>query len=220
MAKITDEANNNTITTKARYWVGVGYPENMRSDWKEVIGEVLQIPYAYCVHDKDKDKADDSRKEHVHIMIAFGNTTTYKSALSIMQGLSAEGKQAFNTIQKVNNVRFMYDYLIHNTDDSRKKQKHQYAISERITGNSFDIGNYEQIDSAQKKAIRIELGRMICEKQFTNYVDFYYYVLTNCDAEYEEVLVNHSGHFERLTRGNYQKATLTGQVDPTTGEII
>ncbi len=219
MAKIVDEANNNTITTKARYWVGVGYPENMREDWKDVIGEVLQLPYAYCVHDKDTDKAGDDRKDHVHIVIAFPNTTTYKSALSIMQGLSADGKKAFPTVQKVNNVRFMYNYLIHDTDDCRKKHKHQYSPSERITGNNFDIGSYEQLGVDQKKSMRIELSKLICEKRYTNYVDFYMDVLRNFDPEYEEVLVNYSGHFERLTRGNHYKLTNV-YVDRSTGEIL
>lgn len=100
---IVGESDNRTITTKARYWVGVGYPENMRADWQTSIGEVLQLPYEYCIHDKDVDGAQDSRKTHVHIMVAFPNTTTYKAALSVFQGLSADGKQAFNTVQKVNN---------------------------------------------------------------------------------------------------------------------
>ncbi len=222
MAKIANEANNNTITTKARYWVGVGYPENMRTDWKDVIGEVLQLPYAYCVHDKDSDAAGDDRKDHVHIMIAFGNTTTYKSALAIMQSLSADGKKAFPTVQKVNNVRYMYNYLIHDTDDCRKKQKHQYNPSERITGNNFDIGSYEQLGVDQKKAMRIELSKLICEKQFINYVDFYAYAIANLDPEYEEVLMNYSGHFERLTRGNYLKWKFARDhgCDMTTGEVI
>lgn len=29
---------------KARFWTGVLYPENMRPDWEEVIGDVLQNP--------------------------------------------------------------------------------------------------------------------------------------------------------------------------------
>lgn len=205
MAKIVGEQNNNTITTKARYWVGVGYPENMRTDWQDVIGEVLQIPYAYCVHDKDVDGDKDDRKTHVHILIAFPNTTTYKAALSVLQALSADGKKAFPTVQKVNNVRFMYNYLIHDTDDSRKKHKFQYPKSERIVGNNFDIGNYEQIDISEKKLIRKELAELIYSESFMNYLDFYECVIQNYPPEYEEIVVSYSGHFERLTKGNFQK---------------
>jgi hypothetical protein len=42
---------------KARFWTGVLYPENMREDWKEVIGDTLQYPYAYCQHSQDKDRS-------------------------------------------------------------------------------------------------------------------------------------------------------------------
>lgn len=205
MAKHKTEETNNTITTKARYWVGVGYPENMRPDWKDTLGEILQLPYAYCVHDKDKDGDQDERKEHVHLMVAFPNTTTYKAALQVLQGLSAPGKKAFNTCEKVNNVRFMYNYLIHDTEDSRKKHKHQYDPRERITGNNFDIGNYEQLSLDEKKAIRQELAAAIFEQGFMNYLDFYGYVISNYSPEYEEVMVSYSGHFERLTKGNFQK---------------
>lgn len=205
MAKIQDESNNNTITTKARYWVGVGYPENMRPDWQDVIGEVTQLPYAYCVHDKDMDGNEDDRKEHVHILLAFPNTTTYKSALTVMQGLSADGRKAFNTVQKVNNVRFMYNYLIHDTEDCKKKHKHLYDASERVTGNNFDIGSYEQVGVEEKKAMRKELAEVIFSRDFKNYLDFYVYVCQNFPPEYEDVVVGYSGHFERLTKGNFQK---------------
>ena len=202
---ISNEQNNNTITTKARYWVGVGYPENMRPDWQDVIGEVTQLPYAYCIHDKDVDGDADDRKAHVHIMIAFPNTTTYKSALAVLQGLSADGKKAFNTVQKVNNVRYMFNYLIHDTEDAKKKHKHLYSQAERIQGNNFDIGSYEQLGVEEKKLIRTELAEVIFTENFMNYLDFYVFVVQNYPGEYEDVVISYSWHFERLTKGNFQK---------------
>lgn len=203
---IKNANNNNTITTKAKYWVAVGYPENMVENWEEMIGEVLQVPYAYCIHDKDKTAADkEDRKTHVHIMVAFPNTTTYKNALSIFDKLSADGKQAFNTCEKVNNVRFMYNYLIHDTEDCRKKHKYLYSPLERITGNNFDIGAFEQISLADKHSMVRELSAEIIKIGFTNYLDFYAYVLENFDVTYSDLLISYSGHFERLTKGNYQK---------------
>lgn len=189
----------------AKYWVGVGYPESMKPDWKDVIGETLQLPYAYCVHDKDKTGHNGDRKEHVHIMIVFPNTTTYKHALSVMNGLSADGKTAFNKIERVINVRFMYDYLIHDTEDSQKKKKHLYDKSERIEGNNFDIGNYEQVSLGDKKDMRRELSLAIFNEGFTNYIDFYMWVLSNFDTSYEDIVSTYSGHFDRLIRGNYHK---------------
>ena len=86
---------------KARFWTGVLYPENMREDWKEVIGDTLQYPYAYCQHSQDKDSKSEHRKDHVHLIVAFPNTTTYKHALNVMDLLSAEGKKAINKCEAV-----------------------------------------------------------------------------------------------------------------------
>ena len=67
-----------------------------------------------------------------------------------MDLLSAEGKKAINKCEAVVGIRNVYDYLIHDTEDCRKKGKEQYDPSERITGNNFDIGAYEQLGTAEK----------------------------------------------------------------------
>lgn len=191
---------------KARYWVGVLYNENMREDWETDIGDILQLPYAYCIHDKDKqsDHAED-RKVHTHILIAFPNTTTYKNALRTFDQLSAPGKRAINTCEYCISVRGSYDYLIHDTETCKKKGKHLYDKSERKEGNNFDIGSFEQVSVAEKQEKRREISLLILEKEFSNYLDLYMYICSNYDSIYEEVLCNYSGHFERLTRGQYQK---------------
>lgn len=191
---------------KARFWTGVLYPENMREDWKEVIGDTLQYPYAYCQHSQDKDSKSEHRKDHVHLIVAFPNTTTYKHALNVMDLLSAEGKKAINKCEAVVGIRNVYDYLIHDTEDCRKKGKEQYDPSERITGNNFDIGAYEQLGTAEKNEMFLEMGQAIREHGFTNYMDFYEFVVdTYEDMNYIEVMRCYSGHFERMTRGNYQR---------------
>ncbi|MBP3837013.1 MAG: hypothetical protein J6E31_07970 [Pyramidobacter sp.] len=199
------ESQNSSITTKARYWVAVGYLENMREDWQAVIGEVLQLPYAYCVHDKDVEKTGDPRKSHVHIMAAWPGPTTYKAALAAFRLLNAPQHEAFPTAFKVQNVRYMYAYLIHDTDDARKKKKHLYAVTERITGNNFDIGAYEQLDAADRRKMRAELAQLIQDKAYTNYLDFYLEIAKNWNAEYEDIVVSYSSHFTRLINGMWQK---------------
>ena len=191
---------------KARFWTGVLYPENMRPDWEEVIGDVLQNPYVYCKHTLDKDAKSEHRKDHVHLIVAFPNTTTYKHALKVMDLLSAEGKQAINTCQAVVGIRSMYDYLIHDTDTCRKQGKELYSPEDRIAGNNFDIGAYEQVGIAEKNEMFIELSMVIRDNNFFNYADFFNFVIDNFDdMAYVEVLKSYSGHFERLTKGNYQR---------------
>ena len=191
---------------KARFWTGVLYPENMREGWQEIIGDTLQYPYAYCQHTQDKDTKSEHRKDHVHLIVAFPNTTTYKHAMNVMDLLSAEGKKAINKCEAVIGIRNVYDYLIHDTEDCRKKGKELYDPSERITGNNFDIGAYEQLGTAEKNEMFLEMGEAIREHGFTNYMDFYEFVVdTYEDMNYIEVMRCYSSHFERLTRGNYQK---------------
>lgn len=181
--------------------------ENMIDSWQDEIGDLLQLPYAYCVHDKCMEKDGSTlRKEHVHLVIAFPNTTTYNHAFRVFQALEKEGRQAFNKIEQVISVRHVYDYLIHDTEDCRKKKKHLYDPSERITGNNFDIGAYEQLSSKEKTDIAKKLCDIIMEQGYYNFADFYGYVIQNGSSEDFEILKTYSGLFERLTRGNYQKA--------------
>ena len=205
---IKDETGNSKITTKARYWVAVGYPENMRLDWKEKIDELLELPFAYCVHDKDKLEQtgeEEDRKEHVHIILAWPGPTTYKKALETFRRLNAPGRNAFPTAEPVASIRHKYDYLIHNTDKAKKQGKYQYDPKERITGNNFDIGNYEQISDADRKRMRREIGKLIRDQRYSNFLDLYDFVIDNLPVEYEDVLASYSGYFERICKGVFLK---------------
>lgn len=206
------------LKTKARYWTAILYPENMVDDWENDIGDILEVPYAYCVHDKDLDKDGDCRKKHVHLVIALGNTTTGQAVLDTLCKLNKDGARAFNTFKKVQNIRHIYEYLIHNTEDSRKKKKYQYDPSERITGNNFDIGAYEQLSTADKKMMRRELVKYIIDENITNFSDFMMHVLSNFDDEYEDVVSSYSGYFDRLIKGQYHKFVFTREEQTQAGD--
>lgn len=187
---------------KARYWWAVLYPENMRDDWEDVIGDLLQVPFAYCIHSKDTDTKSEHRKDHVHLIIAFRNTTTYSHALGVFRLL---GAKALNTCQAVVNIRHAYDYLIHSTETCRKQGKHEYSADERVTGNNFDIGSYEQLGTAEKQEMLMELVGYIIDRQFTTIVDFTVAALQEYGRQYWEIIVGYNGTLERYCRGNYLK---------------
>lgn len=197
---------------KARYWQAIMYPENMIDDWQSEISNLLQVPFAYCIHDKCLEKDGKTpRKTHVHLIIAFGNTTTESRALQVFKKLEKKGYSAIpnDCIQDIISIKHAYYYLIHDTEDCRKKHKHVYDIKERITGNCFDIGNFEQLGTAQKNDMCKELCNVIIEKGYCNFSDFYMDIITNFDTTYFEILKTNSGLFERLTKGNYQKLKFT-----------
>lgn len=189
---------------KAKYWWSILYPENMSENWQEDISDIIQLPFAYCIHDKDLlNDGDETRKVHVHLMIMFPNTTTYKHALSVFQEL---GEKSCNTCKQIISPRRAYNYLIHDTDECRKKGKYQYPSDERIEGNNFDIGSYEQIGLEEKEAIRRTLSKFLLHKGFTNYADFYKYVDTYFeDSVYERIVVTYQGHFDKLCKGMYHQ---------------
>lgn len=195
------------MAEKARYWVGILYPENMIENWEDEIGEKLQLPYAYCIHDKCTEKDGKTpRKVHVHLMVVFPNTTTYKHALSVFKTLDKPGikETACNTVERILGVRHMYDYLIHDTEDCRKKGKHLYEQNERICGNNFDIGSYEQLSATEKLDMLDELCDDIIDQNFRNFRQFFLYVRENRDKEYREIIKANSGLLDRLIKGNYQ----------------
>lgn len=185
---------------KARYWTMVLYPESMVENWQENIGDILQLPYAYCIHDKCLDENGDIRKTHVHILVAFSNTTTYKNVLTLANQLGVANK-----VERCNNVRHVYNYLIHDTDTCRKKNKHLYDPSERIVGNNFDIGAYEQLTTTDKLSIKKDLAKLIRKYHFFNFDDFDEYVIDNLDLEYYQVMCENQGYFNNLVRGHYNK---------------
>lgn len=216
------------MAEKAKYWVGVCYPENMVDDWKDVIGEKLEVSYCYCVHDKDhlseynKNQGieEEERKTHVHIIMAFNNTTTYNHALNTLMTLSKEGCKCVNKVEMVRNIRHKYEYLIHNTEDSRKKKKYLYSPTERITGNNFDIGAFEQISTTDKNKMAMEICDLIKDKKITNFMDLYE-IVSPMGLEYFEILKSYSGLFDRMCKGMFLKIQSAHyQVNEETGEII
>ena len=190
---------------RGRYWTFIGYPESMISDWEDKVSELLEYPYAYCIHDKDvlvdTGEVTEHRKAHVHFIIAFNNTTTYNHVLKIAKRLGE-----ISTVKLCINVRNSYNYLIHDTDDSRKKKKFLYSPSERICGNNFDIGCYEQISATEKIAITKELMTLACSGQFYNFLDFTNYVISNYDeSKYLNEFISHQSLLNNIVKGNFHK---------------
>ena len=190
---------------KARYWCAVLYPENMIDDWQNQIGDKLQMPFCYCVHDSDVDKAGEHRKTHVHVMICYTNTVRASAVYKVFDRLSKTGYRCLSTIEPVNNVRHMYEYLIHNTESARKQKKFQYDKAQRICGNNFDIGSFEQISVAEKSQMCKEICQFIIDNGFINFTDFYEAFLLKFDSGYFSIIQTYSGLFERLCKGNWQR---------------
>lgn len=212
--------------THTRYWTLVTYPENMIDNWEELCSGLLEMPYCYIVHDKDKLTHEDiekdpwegvesaDRKDHVHWILVFPNTTTQKFATSFFDRLSKNGCKCYSGYaQPVANMRKMYDYLIHDTEEAKKLNKHLYDRSERIEGNNFDIGAYIQYSKLEKDEVLKEFLNIIITESFTNLIDFTIYL--NSLPQYEEnpiyfeVLKDYNAILSRYTFDCYRKVKLS-----------
>lgn len=74
----------NAGETKVKLWEGICYPENMLDDWQEEIDDILQVPFAYAIHDIDHDQKSKQRKTHVHIIVVWGGNTTRKAIINVL----------------------------------------------------------------------------------------------------------------------------------------
>lgn len=191
------------MSEKAKYWTCILYPESMVDDWQDKICDILQVPFAYCIHDKDKDGHDGDRKIHVHVEIAFPNTTTYKHVLGLVQELMP----TCLIVKKVINVRYMYEYLIHNTDSCKKSGKHLYSSSERILCNNFDIGAFEQRSLEDKRQDAKDLKRYIIKNQIDNAYELDLSLNSDPDIDddlrdrFEDAILCYSGYINNICKG-------------------
>lgn len=188
---------------KARYWLGVLYPENMVDGWQEKVGDILQVPYAYCIHDSDHNTDGEDRKTHVHFILAFANTTTYKHALEIFRLL---GEKAINKCEAAVNIRHAYNYLIHDTETCRKQGKHAYDPSARITGNNFDIGSYEQITQEEKNRLLEEMLAFAIDNCICDLATFYIVCELVRQPAYFDVFKSYGSLIERICKGNFLRS--------------
>ena len=77
--------------------------------------------YAWIVHDKDIDENGELKPEHKHAYIVFDNAHTMTSMMKKFNGAHIEAPR---------DETRAYFYLMHDTEDSRKKGKHLYPREE------------------------------------------------------------------------------------------
>lgn len=188
-----------------RYFWGSIYPESMIDNWQDEIAHIIQKPFAYCIHQSDST-AEHERKTHVHLIVAWSNNSTAKAALRLFNKLTAPGHACCCPhVEACENIRYCYDYLIHDTDDARKKGKHLYDPSERIEGNGFDIGSYEQLDISEKNRIIDYIENLIDEVPFTNVAELRSFIADNCEYKFLLVFRERHFYFGALCKGQYQR---------------
>lgn len=204
MSKSNQSAKYENV--KARMWCGVLYIENMDMNKFESRLERLGYPGAYCIHDRDLDDKGKLRKAHMHLMLIFSNTTTGRHVMNIFNEFSADGKRCCSTAEQVYNVRNMYEYLIHNTKDCRKKGKVPYDPSERHEFNNFDIGLYEQVSNEMIEACDLEISEVIRSYRIISFenLDAWIRFMSTKERAYLEAFRRNRWYYCKLCDSVYQ----------------
>lgn len=182
----SDDSSSNSEAQdnlKGRHFWYVVYPESAPEDWVE---QLQQTGLPFCVsplHNKDKNPDESDKKPHYHVIISWGNTTTYKSARALAENLLHCPRP-----QLLRNCTGAYRYHQHKDNP----EKHQYTEPSK-TYNGWE----RPLDSTEVTEIKREIYKLV----LTDNIQEYSELLVVCDGlgpEYFDVASNNTFYCERL----------------------
>lgn len=228
--KNLEKQENNTAKrykyarTKKRYWTFILYPESAPVEWEDkLINTGLQIAIS-PLHDKDINPTGERKKPHYHVILCYEGPTTGNNVL----GLTKELNQPIPL--PIDSVRGIYRYFTHKDNP----EKYQYSEKDIKTLGGFDISNYADLSASDKTKIKIELTRLIKERDICEYATFMDFVIDLDKPDYFVIASSNTLYFDAYIRSKrHGKDTIsprdrllvknenTGQIlDLETGEIL
>lgn len=199
---------------KGRHFWFVVYPDSAPPDWRE---QLEQTGLPFCVsplHDKDVNPDGTPKKHHYHVIISWGNSTTYKNARSLCDTLNCPRPQMLK------NVTGAYRYHQHKDNP----EKYQYDEVSEIHN-----GWEKPLDSNEVRKLMDELTQFV----FTNDIREYAELIIEArflGGEYADVAMNHTVYFNALVRSfrhspmrslmRYYNGMAEGKVKEQIGKLI
>lgn len=177
---------------KKRYWAFVLYPESAPIDWLEK----LQLKGVSCaispLHDKDINPTGEPKKPHYHIVLAYGNPTTYNNVKALTEELNCPIPIPLES------CRGYYRYLTHKDNP----EKYQYDEKDIQTLNAFDVTNI--LTNSEIAMLKIEIQKLIRENKIVEYADLMNILLDSELYELWNVASNNTVFFDRyIQSGRY-----------------
>lgn len=170
---------------KKRNWAFVVYPESAPKDWREQLAKSGIQCAISPLHDQDKNADGEPKKPHYHVILVYGNPTTYNNVKGFTNG------QLGQTIpQPLEQVRGYYRYLTH----ADNPEKAQYAAADIQTINGFDIRDYVEMTKSEVTKYKRELLAFIRDNDLIEYSDLLDILLDGGEATADlfEVASNHT----------------------------
>lgn len=161
-----------TNTRRSRYWEIIAYPDSMPENYKEIIEKWYLPAVRSPKHDKDiyestteEHKKGEIKKAHYHILLAFGNTTTYNNVITYAEELNTK------QIRAVSSIRGAYDYLTHKNNP----EKAQYIEEDIQYYNGFSKEDTITYSETELEQLKRGIVNIINEKNITEYKSLYDY---------------------------------------------
>lgn len=181
------------MNIKKRNWAFVLYPDSAPEDWEEQ----LYLKGLCCavspLHDKDINPTGEVKKPHYHIILCFGNPTTYNNVLQITKEFNA-------TIpQPLESVVGYYRYLTHKDNP----EKAQYNEEEIKLINNFDAT--QVLNSMEVFNILKAIHTLIMEIDIVEYADLMEYLMINDMGDYYNVACSHTLYLNTLLTSRRHK---------------
>lgn len=101
------------MENKSRSWSFIIYEDSLPKDYKEIITQWFLPVCISPRHDKDIKQDGELKKPHYHVLLCFGNTTTYKRALSYAEQLGA------NIVKPISSIKGAYEYWTHKNNPEK-----------------------------------------------------------------------------------------------------
>lgn len=156
-----------------RNWAFVLYLESAPPDWKEQLQQT-GLPIAISpYHDKDLDPDGNPKKPHHHIIACWPGPTTF----NVVRQLTERLKQPIPI--PLDSVKGMYRYLTHMDNPD----KYQYDAKDIQLLNGFDILDYCDMTSSERRELVKRCQQYIIRFDFLEYCDFMDSLMANDENE-------------------------------------
>lgn len=175
---------------KKRNWAFVLYPESAPKNWKEMLAQSGVQCAISPLHDRDVNPTGEPKKPHYHVILVYGNPTTYSNVKSLTNGRLGQ------TIpQPLEQVQGYYRYLTH----ADNPEKAQYSKKDIEHLNGFDIREFVELSKSEVIRIKRELLAFIRDNKIYEYADLMELLMDGGEetADYFEVASNNTVFFDR-----------------------
>lgn len=167
---------------KKRNWAFVLYPESAPTDWLDRLKQSGIMGAISPLHDKDVDPDGNPKKAHYHIILCYGNTTTYNNVKSFTDSLNQPIPQALEQ------VRGYYRYFTHQDNP----EKAQYSDRDIVCFNGFSISDFVEMTKSEVAKFIKEIHVFVRDNDIVEYADLCDMLIDAGLEELYEVAVNHT----------------------------